>query len=143
MSDEKVGYRKPPKASRIRKGEVRNPYGRAGKQKSTKPVADNSAAAILDRIDAEQIEVQGQKMTRRECELRVQNAKALKGDTRASAYLEALRSKARSNQPKQAGGVLVVPGTAPLHEWSVAAALQQAKFRTKSESTLADDDEET
>lgn len=143
MSDDKVGYRKPPIASRIRNGEVRNPYGRAGKQKSAKPTADNSTAAILERIDAEQIEVQGQKMTRRECELRVLNARALKGDTRASAHLEALRSKARASEPKSGGGVLLLPGTVPLHEWEASAAIQQAKFRKRPEGYSQDGDDKT
>lgn len=130
--EDEVGYRKPPKSGRIRPGEVRNPNGRRGKKgksKDAKP-KDNSLAAIIDRLDNEEVEVNSQKMTKRELELRVLYGKALKGDTRASAHLEKLRAAAVVDDGKQSGGgVLLVPADVPLEEWSVAVAIQQAKYR--------------
>lgn len=131
MSEYDVGYGKPPKSNQIRKGEIRNPNGRRGNRTSLKSVVPESDSAIIARIESESINANGQKMTKRELAIRVLQTKALKGDTRASQQLEALRAKTRASEPKQAGGVLLLPSEVPLHEWEASAAIQQAKFRER------------
>ncbi|PKB13355.1 hypothetical protein B0I00_3394 [Novosphingobium kunmingense] len=139
--EDEVGYRKPPRSGRIKPGEVRNPNGRRGKKgkaKDAKP-KDNSLAAIIDRIDNEEVEINNQKMTKRELELRVLHGKALKGDTRASAHLEKLRSAAAvADGKKSGGGVLLLPADVPLHEWTASVAIQQAPYRGAHPSYILD-----
>ena len=142
MSDYEVGYGKPPKAGRIRKGEVRNPDGRRGKSGAVTRAPDNSTSAILERLDAEIIEVNGQKMTRRECELRVLLAKSMKGDAKISTILEGLRAKSRANTTNPGGGVLLLPSEVPLEEWEASAAIQQAKFRERPNDYKSDDSDQ-
>lgn len=129
MGEYEVGYRKPPEGGRIRKGEVRNPNGRRGKKSSLTSVVPDSDSAIIARIESELVNANGQEMTKRELAIRVLQAKALKGDTRAWQQLEALRAKTRASEPKQAGGVLLLPAEVPLEEWEASAAIQQAKYR--------------
>jgi len=86
------------------------------------------------RVTNEEIEINGETMTMTEVELRSIQRKAAKGDVAASRHLAKLRADAGVGQsPQGGGGVLVVPGTRPLHEWSISAAIQQAQFREQSE----------
>jgi hypothetical protein len=134
MSDYEVGFKKPPKAHQIKKGERRNPNGRPRK---LKPVVDNSEAAILKRMDEELIEVGGIEMTMREAELRALRARAIKGDARATAALDKKRAAAKLDQTQASGGgVLLVPVVGSLAEWEAAAACQQAPFRESDPGAL-------
>lgn len=72
----KVGYRSPPPR---REGEVRNPWGRAGKPK---PQID-----FLDEEVTLQVSGQDQTMSRREALDHFQFAKASKGDAQATKML--------------------------------------------------------
>lgn len=140
MSEYDVGYRKPPKSGQIRKGEVRNPNGRRGKTARVKPVVDNSDAAILKRIEAEMVEANGHKMTKRELAIRVLQSKSIKGDMQAWKHFEALRAEIKASQPRAGGGVLVVPADVPLEEWEASAAIQQAKYRERPNDYWKDED---
>lgn len=130
MSDYKVGYKSPPKHTQIKPGECRNPNGRRGKR--PKVVRDNSEASILERLDAETINVGGLKMTRREVELRKLLNDALTGNTRASQLLDKKRAAAGLNKPVERGGVLVVPAPIDFEEWGIRAAKQQEKHRVRN-----------
>ncbi len=123
-----VGYGKPPKHSQFKKGTSGNPRGRPPRQKPP-----NDLRAMLERVASEEIEINGQMMSMAEVELRSIQRKAAKGDVAASRHLAKLRADAGVGQSPQGGGVLVVPGTRPLQEWSIAAAIQQAPFREKRE----------
>ena len=139
MNDDEseVGYKKPPLAGRIKKGERRNPYGRRGKKKAPS-AARMTDAEIIAMIDNELIDFQGRKITKREAELRLLQANALRSDLRASQTLDNLRKRVKSDKPAAGGGVLLVPSPVPLHEWSASAAIQQAKFRGDDPEGLAE-----
>lgn len=127
MAEYEVGYGKPPKEHQFPKGKPGCSGGRRGKKPKQKP--DNSEAAILKRLDEELVGFKGKKITKREAELRILQNKALQGDTRASVLLDKKRTVAGVDKAPIRGGVLVLPGTMPIHEWEVSAAIQQAKFR--------------
>ncbi len=127
--DERVGYKRPPKHSRIQKGEVRNPYGRRGKNPPRKDKAQTDRD-IIGMLDNETVEYDGRKITKREAELRVLHSKAIRGDIRAMKELEALREKT-ADASNRGAGVLLLPSPVPLHEWEASAAIQQAQSREK------------
>lgn len=136
MAEYEVGYKKPPEHSRFRKGQSGFPGGRRGKK--PKAADDNSEAAILKRLDQELVDFNGRKITKREAELRVLQMKALKGDTRASVLLDKKRTFAGVDKAPVHSGVLVVPGTMSMDEWTASAAIQQAKFRGEDPEGLAE-----
>jgi Family of unknown function (DUF5681) len=80
-SEDKVGYKSPPKASRFIKGHSGNPNGR----KKAKRVED--VGAVLDEILNESVQVregeQTRTMTRLEATVQALRAKALKGDPKS------------------------------------------------------------
>jgi hypothetical protein len=125
-----VGYKKPPLDTRFKRGECRNPNGRAGKKRKV-PAAPASDADIISMLDQETVEFQGRKISKREVKLRVLHAKACKGDIRAMQVLQSLCEKSANAAAKGGGkgGVLLLPSAVPLDEWEAAAAAQQAQFR--------------
>ena len=126
--EEKIGYKSPPKEHQFKRGQSGNPNGRPRKIKQ--PKRDDSQAAMLERAANETIIVRGEEMTMQELSIHALQRKATTGDPRAIALLAKLRAEAGIGmKPGFAGGVLVVPGTRPLEEWSLAAARQQAQFR--------------
>ena len=125
---DRVGYGQPPKKFQFRKGRSGNPKGRPRKQKA--PPADNSAAAILQRLDDELVQVAGGgEMTRREFTLRLLYQKAQQGDLRAIKMLEDTRRQFDLGKAPEGGGVLVVAPVPDADTWEIAAAAQQAKYR--------------
>ncbi len=127
--DEAVGYKKPPRKHRFKKGQSGNPKGRRRKVPPT-PFR-NDMASILERVGNEAVMVNGRETALIELEFMALQRKAAKGDVAASRHLAKLRADAGVGlAPVQRGGVLVVPRTVPLNEWSIAAVTQQAEFRS-------------
>ena len=122
-----IGFKQPPRAHRFKKGQSGNPKGRPRKQ--VVPV-DTSDAAILRRLDREMITVNGEEMTKREVELRMLQAKAMKGDLAAVKLINELRRNAKVDKPPRVGGVLVVPAAPSREEWERRVCANQAKFRS-------------
>jgi hypothetical protein len=129
MSDDyDIGYRKPPREHRFRKGQSGNPKGRPKKQPP--PKADNSLAGMMQRVTERKIMLHGEEITLREMELLALQTKAAKGDVAASRQLAQLRKEAglvRGAAP--VGGVLVVPAPPKPEEFEAMAYRQQARFR--------------
>lgn len=103
-NEEKVGYRRPPKQHRFRKGSSGNPKGRPRKPRSPLLIND---ADIFRRLDAEEIEIGGKVMTRREAEMRRLFQLAVKGDRKARRLAE--RIWGTSATKGRGCGVLEVP----------------------------------
>lgn len=125
MNDYEIGYKKPPKSGQFRKGQSGNPSGRPkGRAKKL------SEGDIIEELLQEKAKAGGQKRTFHQLMWRAQMMKAIKGDTRA--FREINNQLAKHDASHVEGtGVLVVPGTAGLLEWSAAAAMQQEKYRSK------------
>lgn len=109
MASYKIGYKKPPKKHRFKKGTSGNPAGRPRR----KPVSCDEDE-IMRRLDAELIHFNGQMMPRRKVELIQLKRLAVSGNQTASRLLEKPREKAR--QAACGGGVLRVPWS----QWDVA-----------------------
>lgn len=133
--DDKVGYRKPPAKHQFKKGKSGNPRGRP---KKVVPLIQTNDRLIMQRLDAETIEIDGVYKSKREVELRILQAKALKGDLRAMRMLDQKRTALRLDQPAPRGGVLVVPKTPTNEEWKERAARNQAKFREPNYAPMDD-----
>lgn len=126
--DYEVGYKRPPLHTRFKPGENRNPNGRRGKKIRPKPV-ELTDAEIVARLEAETVEFQGRRISKREAMNRVLYAKALSGDLKAIAMIESKKQKSRDARQNSGGGVLLIPADVPLHEWEASAAIQQAQYR--------------
>lgn len=97
----------------------------------------------LDRLIKDDPELEAQVEAQRsfeEAELRdILMELARKGDTVAAIFLAKARHGWRDRDDAKLkvegvmGGVLAVPGTMPLHEWEVSAAIQQAQYRERVE----------
>jgi uncharacterized protein DUF5681 len=89
MSEYEVGYGKPPKATRFKKGICPNPNGRGRRR----PL---ETYKIIDAILQEPVEIQGEgkkkKMSRQEFILKKFAALALKGDVAIAALLLQLKA---------------------------------------------------
>lgn len=125
---EQVGYCRPPKKNRFRPGRSGNPAGRPPKSKPS----ERSDADIVIEIGEQIVEINGRRMTRKELLYEAAFARAIKGDTATLRILVNMMEKKDTKQCQCGGGVLVVPGTMPIDEWSAAAALQQAGYREAS-----------
>jgi hypothetical protein len=91
-------------------------------------------AEIIRALDSEHIECHGRQISRREFELRMFQAKALKGELAAAKHLESLRqSSGQRETAVKTGGVLLLSAKVPLHEWEASAAIQQAKYRSSED----------
>lgn len=103
MSDYEVGFGKPPKEKRWRKGQSGNPSGRP--RKAVDPVSVDDAE-ILARLDNELINVGGNEMSRREAEIHLILEMAFRRDRKAVRLLEKLR---REVETASGGGVMQLP----------------------------------
>jgi hypothetical protein len=138
MSDEgEVGYGRPPKEHRFKKGQSGNPNGRP-KKKAADP-GRNSLREVLKRAGEQTVTINGEDITLFEVEVRALQHKAAKGDVAASRHLAKLRAEAGMLKgPVPGTGVLVVPAApASDAEWEARAAANQAKFRGQDPEGLA------
>jgi hypothetical protein len=128
MSDEKVGYKRPPKATQFKKGQSGNPKGRPKGRKSTGTIiseAFNTKRRVRE-LDRER------SMTQIEISLHACLQKAMRGDVRAlTALLREARLAGTSGDIAEPGGhrgVLIVPAEIDPESWAKAAEEHQRKF---------------
>lgn len=124
-----TGYKRPPEKNRFKPGKSGNPKGRPRKATLSK---SSNEVTVLQVIFAETVNVEGQEMNKLELLVRTNFSRAMKGEASAIRFLTRIIDKFPVADVARKGGVLVVPGTMPFDEWSVKAAVQQAKFREKN-----------
>lgn len=103
MDDYEIGYCRPPKEHQFKPGQSGNPKGRPRKPKDQLTIDD---AEILRRLDAEEIRVNGKKMTRREAEIHRIVSLSIKNNPKARRLLNRLR---KSAVKESRGGVRQMP----------------------------------
>jgi hypothetical protein len=89
MADNKVGFRKPPEATRFRKGRSGNPRGRP---KGSLNLATDLTAELGERITVRE-DGKPRRVTKQRALIKSLLAKALQGDVRAASTLLALRGR--------------------------------------------------
>lgn len=129
MANSKVGYKSPPTYTQFKPGQSGNAKGR--------PKGRKNSATMLQAIVNEKMEARIDGKIRRLSKLELifhqLVAKALKGDSKASAEVMKLvgqyeATNAQSSDSGPRGGVLVVPGISSIDEWENAAMAQQQKL---------------
>jgi hypothetical protein len=131
MVDESIGYRKPPRHSKFKKGVTGNPKGRPKR----KPFA---AAETIDSVlnsTAEYRERGKTKVaTRRELTIRTHVNRALKGDVKSAETLLKLRAHAQRHGD---AGVHRIPMSDWLPDYSGQTGEQKTKeFASKDKTNL-------
>jgi len=136
MSHYKVGYKKPPKEHRFKKGRSGNPNGRPKKKKKKMPEpADNSMPSILKRVGEKVVEISGESRTLNEVAVLALYKKAMEGNVAAIRQLAGLWKQAALQDDSKSqpfGGVLVVPGPMDEADFEKLAFKQQAPFRERT-----------
>jgi hypothetical protein len=129
--DYKVGYGKPPVATRFKPGQSGNP---AGKKKKPKP--QTSLKPVLKEVLEEPVTLNGRKYTPMEVVIRTLMNKAMKGDMRAIKTIVEMEKELGLDKPQGRTGVLKITRTPPelRKQW---AEMQQAKFRGEDPEGLA------
>ncbi len=106
-----IGRNSPPAEHQFKPGQSGNPLGR--------PKGSHNIKTIVQKIARERHKVKGggrtQSVTTIDLLLRLLLQMSLKGDVRASKYIENLRDRYDPSSKKQ--GLLVVPGEISPEEW--------------------------
>jgi uncharacterized protein DUF5681 len=89
MGDYKVGYGKPPRPTRFKRGRSGNPKGRP---KDSRKLATDLAAELGERITVRE-EGRSRRITKQRALIKSLMAKALQGDVRANATMLALYAR--------------------------------------------------
>jgi hypothetical protein len=113
--DDEVGYGKPPKHSRFKKGQSGNPKGRPkGKKNRTTVIT-----AMLDEVTTVMEGGKARRMTKLEIIVAVLINKALKGDKKAIDMVLQLQRETQFGEAAAPGGtgVLKVPGMVGADVW--------------------------
>lgn len=97
MSRYKVGYGKPPKATRFKKGVSGNPSGR---RKGSRNLATDLAAELGEHITVRE-GGQPRRMSKQRALIKALMAKALQGDAKALTSLLALYARFVSDMPER------------------------------------------
>jgi hypothetical protein len=129
-ADYEIGYGKPPKATRFKKGQSGNPAG------AKKKVVIDDVRVMVEEVLAELIILRDggkdRKVSRLEAMLRTQVLNALKGDSKAAKAIFKLSQKAGMfSQAKRRGTVVIdPPGSTPEERMLLRA------FRAEQETQL-------
>ena len=124
-----TGYKRPPAENQFKPGKSGNPKGRPRK---ASPAKASDEVTVLQDIFAETVNVDGQEMNKLELLVRTNYSRAMKGEPSALRFITRIIDKFQVADVARAGGVLAMPVTMPFDEWSIAAEIQQARFREKN-----------
>ncbi|WP_119419674.1 DUF5681 domain-containing protein [Desertibaculum subflavum] len=97
MSDYKVGYRKPPKATRFRKGKSGNPKGRP---KGSRNLLTIVADELTERITVKE-NGKARRITKAEAMVKQLLARAMGGDTRAAFTIMKLSQERQGEEAEK------------------------------------------
>ena len=124
-ADYEIGYGKPPKATRFKKGQSGNPAG------AKKKVAIDDVRVMVEEVLAELITLRDggkdRKVSRLEAMLRTQLLNALKGDSKAAKAVFKLSQKAGMFSQAKRRGTIVIdpPGKTPEERMLLRAHAEQ------------------
>jgi hypothetical protein len=135
--DYKVGYGKPPRHTRFKKGQSGNPRGRPKGKKNMKTMLE----AALVRRETVRVNGKMRRMTRGEYLIEDTFQKAAKGSEWHLAQFFRLMQMAGlfdepPNPSEHRSGVLVVPPPMTVEEWEKAAHDQQDKAQARTAEWL-------
>ena len=102
MSDYKVGYGKPPKSGRFKRGKSGNPKGRP---KGSLKLATDLAAELNEQITVRE-DGKARRVSKQRALIKSLMAKALQGDVRANAAVLALYARVIADLPDEQDSVV-------------------------------------
>lgn len=105
----------------------------SGKSRSMNPVSATPSAILRD-IDGRPVVYDGQTISKREAQLRLEYVRSLSGDSKASVRLQRVRDRCGLDKIEAQAGCLVVPEAPGLDEFERMAFDQQRQFREKPHS---------
>src|SRR5579864_4437021 len=115
--DDKVGYKRPPRATQFKKGQSGNPSGR--------PKGARNLKTDVDEVYGQRVAVTEQgrrrKITKGQGVVMAQFAKALQGDTRAAAWIAGIHFRPTAAE----GGPDLAAAPSKTDEEIIEAALQR------------------
>lgn len=141
MSDDKIGYGKPPKHTRFKSGQSGNPKGR--------PKGSRNIAIIINEILGGMVTVKEngeEKRVNRAQVIAMQSvAKAMKGDNRSTEFIAKTQAqihreqeaRAKEDKEKNYGGVLVAPAGKSPEQW---ISEQEELNKTRERPDMSDKD---
>jgi len=127
-----VGYKKPPKNTRFKKGQSGNPSGKSKREKCPKGWKERYWE-LLNRIISVNMEGKRVRMPVLEAMMHAQIGRASKTDRAFAQVLSCLdRIEELRAEDHPHGGLLIVPAQMSMEDWEEVAKEQQRKFRDGS-----------
>ena len=99
---------------------------RENKSKNAVPATPSD---MLRDIDGQPVVYDGQTISKREAQLRLDYVRSLSGDSKASVRLQRVRDRCGLDKMEKQAGCLVVPEAPSLEEFERMAYEQQCQFR--------------
>jgi hypothetical protein len=139
MDDEKVGYKRPPKATQFKPGRTGNAKGRPKRSHKL----DANLIEMLNQMMTARIDGKTRRISRQEAILRILLSQALKGDDKAIKLILSMRTKVdatrqAADQPEQE----ISESDQVLFDDYVRRQLEDMKAKQNEQSSPASDDDD-